>query len=76
MNPTRTKTFPQLYPTLLLSMRKSINNLVSKRENSNVYIPSVLKKKIKFFQKFVKKYTCSIQILDKKYQFWNNKVCL
>lgn len=75
MNPTQTKTFPQLYPTLLISMRKPINNLVSKRENSNVYIPSVLKKKLNF-SKICEKYTCSLQILDKKYQFWNNKVCL
>ena len=62
MNPTRTKTFPQLYPTLLLSMRKSINNLVSKRENSNVYIPSVLKKKKLNFSK----------IFEKIYMFYTN----
>ena len=75
MNPTRTKTFPQLYPTLLLSMRKPINNFVFKRKNSNVYIPSVLKKELNF-SKICEKYTCSIQILDKNYQFWNNKMCL
>ena len=56
MNPTRTKTFPQLYPTLLISMRKPINNLVFKRENSNVYIPSVLKKKLNFSKIFEKIY--------------------